>query len=68
MPTIKVTILEKLWYVYGSQAAVAKVCGITKQAVCKWTQIPVDHVQLLVKKCGGQMSAHEMRPDIYPKE
>lgn len=68
MPQINVTTLEKLWYIFGSQAAVGKVCGISKQAVCKWAQIPVDHVLLLEQKCGGQITRHEMRPDIYPKD
>lgn len=54
----------------GSQAAVARACGVSTTAVWKWMQIsrrvPAEFV-LKVEALTG-VSRHELRPDIYPIE
>ena len=48
----------------GGPLAVSRVCGITRQAVCQWHQIPGRFVLALAE--GGRLTPHEMRPDRYP--
>ena len=54
----------------GSQAAIARACGISTTAVWKWVQtskrIPAEFV-LKVEDLTG-VSRHALRPDIYPIE
>ena len=54
----------------GSQAAVARACGVSTTAVWKWVtmsrQVPAEFV-LRVEDLTG-VSRHELRPDIYPIE
>lgn len=47
----------------GGPAAVAKLFGISSQAVSQWKTIPVDRVLRLEEASG--VSRHEMRPDVY---
>lgn len=54
----------------GSQAAMAKVCGVSQPGVWKWLQsskrLPAEHV-IAVEAASG-VSRHDLRPDIYPLE
>ena len=54
----------------GSQAALAKLCGVAQPSVHKWIRagkaLPAEHV-LAVEAATG-ISRHELRPDIYPRE
>lgn len=53
----------------GSQASLAKVCGVSQPAVWKWLneskELPAEHV-LKVEGATG-VSRHSLRPDIYPR-
>lgn len=44
--------------------AIADTCGITRQAVAQWTEVPWNRV-LVVSKITG-LPSHKIRPDIYP--
>jgi len=54
----------------GSQAAFARVCGVTQAAVWKWISggkpLPPQHV-IAVETATG-VSRHQLRPDIYPRD
>ena len=51
----------------GSQAEVARKCGVSPQAITKWlSRIPAERV-LEVEKATG-LPRHELRPDLYPPE
>ena len=54
----------------GSQSALARLIGVSQQAVFKWLAkarpLPAEHV-LAVEAATG-VSKHELRPDIYPDE
>ncbi|WP_329909988.1 helix-turn-helix domain-containing protein [Serratia quinivorans] len=51
----------------GSQAALAKLCGVSQATVWKWRhgrRIRVEHVMEIVKATDGQIKPYELRPDI----
>lgn len=54
----------------GSQAELARLCGVTQPAVWKWVQsskrVPAEFV-LAVEAATG-VSIHDLRPDIYPRD
>lgn len=52
----------------GSQVALAKLLGISPQAITKWVngRIPAERV-LQIERLTG-VSRHLLRPDIYPLE
>lgn len=54
----------------GSNAALARICGISPTAVWKWVQsskqVPPEYV-LRIEAATG-VSRHDLRPDIYPRE
>lgn len=54
----------------GSQAELARLCGLSPTAVWKWVRgkspLPAEHV-LAVEAATG-ISRHDLRPDIYPRE
>lgn len=54
----------------GSQAELARLCGVSATAVWKWVQgekhLPAEYV-LTVEGATG-VSRHDLRPDIYPRE
>lgn len=60
------TAVEKI----GSQAALARLCGVKQPSVWHWLKnsqrLPAEHV-LAVEAATG-ISRHELRPDIYPRD
>ena len=54
----------------GSQAALARLCGVSPTAVWKWLesgkQMPAEYV--LRTEAATGVSRHDLRPDIYPRE
>lgn len=53
---------------FGSFAALAKVCGVTREAVRKWRQIPAEHCIAIEKATGGQVTRYGLRPDVFGSE
>lgn len=62
--------LEKVTKLLGSQKMIAKVLGISQQAVSDWRSnaIPGRHVIALEKATGGKITRYELRPDLYPRD
>ena len=54
----------------GSQAELARLCGVSSTAVWKWVQsskrLPAEFVLRVEARTG--ISRHWLRPDIYPVE
>lgn len=54
----------------GSQAEIARICGVSTTAVWKWVQsskrMPAEYV--LRTEAATGVSRHDLRPDIYPRE
>lgn len=56
------------------QTGLAQKLGITTQALTKWKrrpidrQVPASRVLEVERACGGRVSRHELRPDLYPSD
>uniref|UniRef100_UPI001F2FCB8D YdaS family helix-turn-helix protein n=1 Tax=Xenorhabdus sp. Sc-CR9 TaxID=2584468 RepID=UPI001F2FCB8D len=51
----------------GSQASLARACGVTQPAVYRWlngSRIKADYVMAIVEATNGAVQAHELRPDL----
>lgn len=62
--------IERAANILGSQAALAGALGVTNMAVVHWKRrgIPATRVLAIERATGGQVSRHELRPDLYPVE
>jgi DNA-binding transcriptional regulator YdaS (Cro superfamily) len=51
----------------GGQAALAKLVGVTPQAVNNWhrTSVPAERCRAIEAATSGQVTVHELRPDIF---
>lgn len=58
--------LERAKERVGGQAALAKLIGVTAQAISQWDEVPPLRV-LDVERVSG-VSRSELRPDLYPVE
>lgn len=64
-------MFDKIKKACGTQAALARQLGIGVAAVTHWKRrgrIPADRVLAIERITGGQVTRHEMRPDLYPVE
>jgi len=56
--------------IVGSQAKMARLCGISQPAVWRWVKggkvLPSDHVRTVEAATG--VPRWELRPDLYPPE
>jgi DNA-binding transcriptional regulator YdaS (Cro superfamily) len=56
----------------GGQAALARACGgaCKQQHVWNWInrdrKVPAEFVLAIERATGGQVTRHQLRPDIYP--
>ncbi|MCP9270411.1 helix-turn-helix domain-containing protein [Xenorhabdus sp. XENO-1] len=53
--------------IVGSQASLARACGVTQPAVHRWlngSRIKADYVMAIVEATNGAVQAHELRPDL----
>lgn len=52
---------------YGRAARLARDCEVSPQAVVKWKRsVPAGQVRRVVAATGGALTAHDLRPDLYP--
>lgn len=64
-------MFDKIKKACGSQAELARQLGIGVAAVTHWKRrgrIPADRVLAIERITAGQVTRHEMRPDLYPVE
>lgn len=74
-PTVNLSLMkeinpiEKAVRVLGTQQALADVFGVKKQAVTKWRRrVPAERVLGIEQATNGEVTRHELRPDLYPAE
>ncbi len=48
-----------------TQAQLARVLGVTAQAVSQWPKVPAEHVQTIASEL--KMKPTDIRPDIFKK-
>lgn len=64
--------MQRAVRIVGGQAALARACGkgCRQQHVWNWLnrdrQIPAEFVLAIERATGGQVTRHQLRPDIYP--
>lgn len=63
-----IEIVEEVAKCLGSQAEVARVCGVKPPSLHGWVRIPDRHVlkiEAAVRAKGGDITRYTMRPDIF---
>lgn len=63
--------LEKAIKIVGSQYRMAKILGKRQSLIWYWLKcgrVSAASVIPIEQATGGQVTRHELRPDIYPKE
>lgn len=63
--------IEKAVSIVGGQTALAAKLKIRPQAVQQWVaagSVPVRRVIAIEQATNGEVSRHELRPDIYPED
>lgn len=60
-------MITKAIEIYGLSVLAAKL-GVTYQAIRKWERgrVPDDRVKQIIVVTDGVVSAHDLRPDLYP--
>ena len=59
--------IQKAVDILGSQAALARACGVSQPAVFHWLngrRVKADHVMSIVKATGGAVLPYQIRPDL----
>tara|TARA_R110000744_G_scaffold3823_1_gene14121 strand:+ start:4802 stop:5047 length:246 start_codon:yes stop_codon:yes gene_type:complete len=63
--------LKKAIKLFGSQGKMGRALGVTQQCVNMWLlkdrRIGVSHALECHIKLAGEVSAHDLRPDMYPR-
>lgn len=61
--------LQRCYRICGSQAAFARLLGITGSALNKWNKygVPPRRVPQVVAVMNGAVTHYELRPDMYPR-
>jgi DNA-binding transcriptional regulator YdaS (Cro superfamily) len=51
-----------------SQSWLAGRLGVSQSAISQWLRdgVPADRVKQIVAASNGEVSAHDLRPDLYP--
>lgn len=61
------TPLERAIELLGGYTATAHALGMkTAWGVQKWRRVPAGRVPALVRATKNQVTAHDLRPDLYP--
>lgn len=64
--------LEKAITIAGGQTALAKLIGRDQRTIWAWLnmtkRVPAEMVLSIEKAVSGQVTRHELRPDIYPAD
>lgn len=63
--------LDRVISIIGSQTRLAEELNTTPQAIQQWVvkgRVPVMRVLSIEAVVNGEVTRHQLRPDIYPKE
>jgi TorA maturation chaperone TorD/DNA-binding transcriptional regulator YdaS (Cro superfamily) len=62
--------LTKAIAIVGGQTQLARLLGVKQANVWHWLnkagRVPGEYVLAIEKACGGQITRHDLRPDLYP--
>ncbi|OBX05925.1 Cro/Cl family transcriptional regulator [Gallibacterium genomosp. 3] len=60
--------IEKAVFICGSKTKLAEICGVTSQAVSKWTagkaKISIEYIPGIIQATNGEVTARDLRPDV----
>lgn len=65
------TPIERAIAKAGGLTRLAAQCSVSYQAVQKWLRtgrVPAERVLAVERASGGEVTRHELRPDLYPEE
>ena len=57
--------LRKLIGLAGGMKSLADKLGVTKSSLSSWKHVPTRHVLKAEAEFSGQITRHEMRPDLF---
>ncbi len=63
--------LERAIKIIGSQVKLAKILGKRQSSIWNWLKsgrVAAEYAIPIEQATGGQVTRHELRPDIYPEE
>lgn len=62
--------INKAIEIVGGRKALADALSVSYEAVRQWTdrRVPAERVLDIERLTGGQVTRHELRPDLYPQE
>jgi len=62
--------LKKAVEIVGSQSELARRIGVKQQNIWSWLNrpVPAEFVIPIERATDGQVTRHELRPDIYPEQ
>jgi Bacterial toxin YdaS len=49
------------------QPELAKVCGVKRQAIQQWRDVPPQHALAIEKATGGKLTKEFLAPSFYPR-
>lgn len=49
------------------QPELARICGVKRQAVQQWRDVPPQHALAIEKASGGELTKEWLAPDFYPR-
>jgi DNA-binding transcriptional regulator YdaS (Cro superfamily) len=52
--------------IMGSRKALCEAIGVKPPSSYSWREVPPKRVIAIERATGGQVTRHELRPDLYP--
>lgn len=57
--------LARVFELVGGKSALARLLGVTAQAVQQWARVPADRVLDVERAVDGAVTRYQMRPDVF---
>lgn len=65
-------MLEKAIELAGGQSSLARLINVSQPRISNWLnrdkKVPAEYVYPIVNAVGGKVTAHDLRPDVFPKK
>lgn len=68
IPDTPEAALQRASDILGGRAELARLFGISRRAAAYWTRCPAERVIPVERATQGQVTRHQLRPDLYPLE